>query len=103
MTIEEENVQQLQQWLANADGNWRVEALIDLPGMEWITVEALQLEGDCVRLTYRASEVAEAYDRISSTLKCSANCLQAIRRVPRAKMIDAQVANRLMTDFPLDF
>lgn len=99
MTITEQKIDQLQEWLAAADDDWRLEAMIDLPDLIWITVETMLAKDGLLRLSYRIPFNAFMdTEGPPSELVCPAVCVRAIRRVPSAKATRARMVGSFLDD-----
>lgn len=67
-------------WLNQGSDGMRVEALIDLPGIDWVHLKALQDRGSLLDLTYRGLSLSN-YLSGDVELTCDRTAVRAVRRV----------------------
>jgi hypothetical protein len=75
----DELISQIYSWLEEADETLRIEALLDLPDMEWVEIRSMSDRGDLVNVTYRGLSLA-SYLSGEIELVCERNTVRAIRR-----------------------
>ena len=83
--MNDELIGQIYSWLEEADDSLRIEALLDLPDLDWVEIRAMSDRGDLMNLTYRGLSLVAFTDGLVEMV-CPRDAVKAIRRRPRHRL-----------------
>lgn len=84
----DELIQQITTWLEEADERFDIEALLDLPELDWVTIHRMSCRGDLINLSYRGRSMIAHLSKTPVELICERASVKAVRRVERMNFED---------------
>lgn len=77
----DELIGQIYSWLEEPGEDFSIEILLDLPEMDWVTVNAMSDRGELINLSYRRRTLSALLSKEINELVCERAAVKAVRRV----------------------